>query len=163
MVVINGFEGEKEIPKRMNVTTDGHDELIMDLAREMARVIIDRVSVGIILVKETGVIVFCNQSAEGLFGYTNDEIIGNDFRVLLQHPNQEYINLGFENIIAVSNMDHNKATTFNLEARHKNGTSIPIEINFNEIRVIKRRLYVGTISLCYGSVHHDKKTELFPH
>jgi len=104
--------------------------------------ILDTAIDGIVTTDETGQIESANHATERIFGYRADELIGCDIGILMapeeaSHHHQHtrrYLATGEAQIIGVGR---------EVEARHKNGTPIPIDLAVNEIKLSGKRAFVG--------------------
>ena len=80
---------------------------------------------------EHGVIESFNPAAEKIFGYSADEVIGKNLRVLMPEPaHGEHYIIGSEREVM---------------GQRKDGASIPLALNVSEMRVDGRRLFLGMI------------------
>lgn len=83
----------------------------------------------VITTNEEGKITFANKQVERWFGYSNEELIGQDFQMLIPERFQFGSKTKFEHSIF---------------ARRKNGTEFPVEISYNPVPT-KEGSYVTSI------------------
>lgn len=120
-----------------------HEEI--RLSQSHLQALVDSVLVGIISINEQGVIQEINDTAENLFGYDHDELLGQSVTMLmpLEHAKdhhlyvERYLRTGQKKIIG---------TIRELEGRHKNGHLFPIELTVNEVNVGIHRFFCGVIN-----------------
>lgn len=107
--------------------------------------ILNNVREGIISINEDGSIETFNHSAELIFGYDANELIGKNVSILMhddtasQHDKhlKSYMETGIKHIIGFSR---------ELNACHKDGSNIEIILTVSEARFKDRRVFVGSIS-----------------
>ncbi len=99
---------------------------------------------GIITINSDGLIDSFNPSAERIFGYKADEVIGKNVKVLMPDPYHthhdtylsSYKTTGKKKIIGIGR---------EVAAKHKNGTVFPIELGVSDMEVNGKQMFVGTI------------------
>ena len=97
-----------------------------------------------IIIDEMGIIHSFSAAAEKMFGYAEQEIIGENVSVLMPSPDRErhdgylknYRETGIRKIIGIG-----RVTT----ARHRDGNTFPIELSIGEAWVDGRRVFTGFI------------------
>jgi PAS domain S-box-containing protein len=112
--------------------------------QESLRLILDNVLDGIISINAHGNILSFNQAAERIFGYQKDEVLGRNIRLLmpehyqLKHDDylQRYLKTGEARIIG---------TGQELEARRRDGTLVPIQLNVTEFNLDGERQFIGLV------------------
>jgi len=108
-----------------------HTELTLDQNEAFARSIINHAIEGIITIDINGVIVFINPSAEKIFGYASNEVIGSNISMLIPELcYNDFTNLDIDS----------KFTEKNLEilGRQKNNSNLPIEVTISKFYVGKK-------------------------
>jgi PAS domain S-box-containing protein len=106
--------------------------------------ILDGVVDAIVTINESGSIESWSRSAEQLFGYTAEEILRRNVRMLMPDPHQSahdgyirrYLQTGERRIMGGRR---------EVEALHKDGRRIPVDLGISEMRVGTRRLFIGII------------------
>lgn len=131
------------------------DQITLKEKEEMLSTVLESTLTGVITVDKNGAIQIFNRAASKIFGYTNEEIVGQKFNVLLAKPLRskhnnylkKYLETGVKNIIGVEHVE--------LTAQRKNGETFPIEISVNETKLDNEHLFVASIS----DISRRKKNE----
>ncbi|MDJ0931398.1 PAS domain S-box protein [Breoghania sp.] len=113
-------------------------------SEERAKVIIDSVLDGLILVGEDGTVEEFNPSCERMFGYRADDIIGNNIRRLL--PDE--IARDSDLFIEIYEKQHESGVAGSLretEARTKQGNTLPVEIGIAALSLEGETKFSGII------------------
>ena len=108
------------------------------------RSILATVPDAMVVIDEQGLILSFSAAAERLFGYSEAEVIGENVSMLMPSPDRErhdsyldrYRATGERKIIGIG-----RVTT----ARHREGTTFPIELSVGEARVDGKRIFTGFI------------------
>ncbi len=109
-----------------------------------ARAILSTTVDGIITIDERGCIESFNAAAERIFGYTAEEVIGKNVRVLMPSPYREehdgyienYHRTGRRKIIGIGR---------EIIGQRKNGEIFPMDLAVSEVRLNGRRIYSGIV------------------
>ena len=117
-----------------------------DLASESAllRSILETVPDAMVVIDERGAIQFFSVAAERLFGYTAEEVRGQNVRILMPPPYREqhdgylarYRNTGERRIIGIGRV---------VVGQRKDGTTFPMELSVGEANQAGRRLFTGFV------------------
>jgi two-component system sensor kinase FixL len=121
----------------------------MSTRRRMAessllRAVTETVADGLITIDADGIINSFNLAAERILGYTPDEVIGQNVRMLMPEP---YLS-GHDRYLAnyrQTGLPKMIGKGREVTARRKDGTTLPIEVGIGEMRIGGRRMFVGTI------------------
>jgi len=89
----------------------------------------DTAFAGIVIVDEKGLITDWNTSAEKMFGYTKEEAIGRDLKIIIPKKYTEKHDKGFKKAIVNNKIENNLPRV--TEGLKKDGSLFPIEISFN--------------------------------
>jgi PAS domain S-box-containing protein len=108
------------------------------------RAIVDAAVDGIITIDEQGIIDSTNPAAERIFGYSRDELIGHNVRMLMPLPHRErhdgylanYLHTGERRVLGVGR---------EVVGQRKDGTTFPIDLSLSEIVLNRRRLFTGIV------------------
>ena len=109
---------------------------------EHLRSILATVPDAMVLIGDAGMILSFSAAAEKMFGYAEDEVIGENVSMLMPSPDRErhdgylknYRDTGVRKIIGIG-----RVTT----ARHRDGNTFPIELSVGETWVEGRRIFTG--------------------
>ncbi|HEY0630363.1 MAG TPA: PAS domain S-box protein [Sphingomicrobium sp.] len=108
------------------------------------RSILQTVPDAMIVIDERGHILSFSAAAERMFGYGEDEVLGENVSILMPSPDRErhdgylerYIRTGERRIIGIGRV---------LTARHRDGATFPIELSVGEARIADDRVFTGFI------------------
>ena len=108
------------------------------------RAILEATIDGIITIDERGTILAANRATQRLFGYTVQELIGVNVKVLMPDPYHElhdgyldnYRRTGQRKIIGIGR---------EVVGRRKDGTVFPMDLSISEINVGGRRMFTGLV------------------
>jgi two-component system sensor kinase FixL len=112
---------------------------------EHLRSILDTVPEGMIVIDEHGIIVSFSPTAERLFGYAVEEVIGRNVKMLMPQPDQSrhdsylrrYQETGEKRIIGIGRL---------VTGLRRNGSVFPMELSVGEMRSGERVFYTGFIN-----------------
>ena len=98
----------------------------------------------IIIIDASGTIESLNTATEKLFGYTAQEMVGQNIKMLMPAPYQaehdgylcNYTSTGVKKIIGIGR---------EVEGRRKNGKTFPMELAVSEVQTGGRRLFTGIV------------------
>jgi len=119
------------------------------------RSILATVPDAMVVIDEVGQILSFSTAAEKMFGYAEQDVVGENVSMLMPSPDRErhdqylanYRNTGTRKIIGIG-----RVTT----ARHRNGTTFPIELSIGEASLDGKRIFTGFIH----DISHRQKTEM---
>jgi two-component system, LuxR family, sensor kinase FixL len=108
------------------------------------RSILETVPDAMIVIEERGEILSFSAAAERMFGFSEDEVLGENVSMLMPSPDRErhdgyldrYLRTGERRIIGVGRV---------LTARHRDGATFPIELSVGEARIGDDRVFTGFI------------------
>jgi two-component system, LuxR family, sensor kinase FixL len=104
--------------------------------------IVDEALDGIIVTDGTGTVLSFNRAAATLFGYSADEVIGRNVRMLMPEPYRDDHDTCLSNYLETGEM---KIIGFRrqVEGQRKDGSIFPIELGVASVDQEGRRLFVG--------------------
>jgi two-component system sensor kinase FixL len=122
----------------------GHHATLADSGEALQRTILATVPDALIVIDEAGSILLFSDAARRMFGYENDEVIGQNVKMLMPNPDRDrhddymrhYMDTGEAHIIGIG-----RVTT----ARRRDGSTFPIELAVGESRSDDGRLFTGFI------------------
>jgi two-component system sensor kinase FixL len=108
------------------------------------RSILETIPDAMIVIDERGAILSFSTAAEEMFGYREDEVLGENVSVLMPSPDREqhdryldnYLGTGKRKIIGIGRVTN---------ARHRNGATFPIDLHIGEARIDDERVFTGFI------------------
>jgi len=108
------------------------------------RTIVDNVIDGIITIDERGTVHSANPAAEEIFGYLEEEMIGNNVNMLAAEPYRSahdrylanYMTTNIRKIIGIGR---------EVEGERKNGDHFPMDLAVTEVVIDDQRMFVGII------------------
>jgi PAS domain S-box-containing protein len=127
-----------EVQERQRVVKELQDR------EERYRVVTETATDGIVSIDGSSTILFANNGAARLFGYTREELIGHDLTMLMPEylravhkaSMQRYVETGARHIAW---------TAVALPGLHKNGSELSLELSFGEYRQNGRPIFTGII------------------
>jgi two-component system sensor kinase FixL len=108
------------------------------------RSILETAPDAIVVIDEKGCMLSFSASAERMFGYSEQEVVGENVSMLMPSPDRErhdgylrrYMRTGERRIIGIGRV---------LTARHRDGATFPIELSVGEARINDDRVFTGFI------------------
>ncbi len=99
---------------------------------------------GIISINQIGTIETVNKATERIFGYSSDELVGKNIKMLMPEPYhsehdgylRNYKTTGDKKIIGIGR---------EVFGRRKDGTTFPLDLAVSEVNVAGRTLFTGTV------------------
>ncbi len=120
--------------------------LIGNIEKSEARLkaVVETAVDGIITINDQGTIESFNSAAEHIFGYSLEEVIGQNVKMLMPKPFhgehdtylQNYLRTGKKKVIGIGR---------EVFGRHKDGTKFPLELAVSEVRLAKQRMFSGIV------------------
>jgi len=114
------------------------------LEHERASGILEVAADGILTIDDAGLIEYVNPAISEIFGFDSDELIGQNVKLLMPAPHEEAHDGYLENYRRTREQ---KILGLGREvmARHRDGSSFPIELAVSEVFEGERRTFTGTI------------------
>ena len=106
--------------------------------------ILDKANDGVITIDEKGIIDIYNKASEKIFGYTSDEVLGKNIKMLMPEPvhseHDQYLNhyqkTLKKTIIGVSQ---------EVRGQRKDGTTFSMNLSVSEVYINDRQIFTGII------------------
>ncbi|MBF0382644.1 MAG: PAS domain S-box protein [Magnetococcales bacterium] len=129
----------------MDVTATKKTEAELQHSLIINKTLIEKAAFGIIMVNTEGTIQVFNPAAEELFGYTSQEVLEQNIRILMPEPYHSahdsylanYKKTGKKTLIGI---------TRELPAMMKDGSVFPIELSLREMKIGDEIMFVGLIA-----------------
>jgi len=115
------------------------------LGEDKLRRVIDSALDGMIVIDSSGTVLLYNAACERLFGYSAEEVLGSNVRMLMTQPDRKshdayirnYLRTGEARIIGVGR---------DVTGRRKDGSTVPIRLSVGELRdADDSPLFIGTL------------------
>jgi PAS domain S-box-containing protein len=108
------------------------------------RIIIDNIQNGIVIIAENGAIETLNPSAEMMFGYREEELVGRDFDCLLPKPDQLRVQTYLDSQLGQHKLSF---PDFRPEKKgvKKDGSMFTMDVGVSKINIDNQLLYIATI------------------
>lgn len=128
----------------LDVTDRKLTDLALNDATSYAETVVETAAEAIITISTQGKIESLNGSAETIFGYSKEELIGSNIDVLMPEPFksehdgylQRYLNTGEKRIIGIGR---------EVSGQRKDGTVFPLHLSVSEFATKDERKFVGLI------------------
>jgi sigma-B regulation protein RsbU (phosphoserine phosphatase) len=116
------------------------------LAESEARIraIVETAADGIITIDERGIIDTCNPAVEKMFGYTREEMIGQNVSLLMPCPEREQHD-GYLATYVQTRQPKIIGTGREVRGRRKDGTTFPLDLAVSETRLGDRDFFTGVL------------------
>ena len=114
------------------------------IGRDRLAGILNATADGIITMDELGTVESYNLGTERIFGYTADEVIGQNIKMLMPSPYHEEHD-GYLSRYHRTGEAHILNQEREVEGRRKDGASFPLAIRVRELTGADRKLYIGTV------------------
>lgn len=127
-----------------DITERKQAEMAVRDSEAKLRAIVDSVTDGIVTIDSDARIVFFNKAAEKLFGYSEEEVAGQNVRILMPSPYREehdtymenYRKTGIRKIIGIGR---------EVLGQRKDGGVFPLELAISEVHLEQGRFFTGII------------------
>lgn len=106
--------------------------------------VLNTVLEGLIVIDHTGIIHTFNPAAAKIFGYSPEEVIGKNVKMLMPEPYQS----GHDGYLTNYLTSHNPKVIGigrEVEGRRKNGETFPMDLGVNEMRIDGVLMFAGTV------------------
>lgn len=134
----------------MSIPLSAHPEATPDNLHELRRTgeyyscMVDNLVDGLIVINTSGLIESANPATETIFGYAQDEMVGQNINMLMPEPDhsmhdeyiRRYLATGDAKVIAIGR---------EVLGRKKDGSLIPVDLAVSEVWVDGERRFMGTL------------------
>jgi PAS domain S-box-containing protein len=129
----------QELKERVNTQT-----IKLEMEKSRTHAILDNVVDSIITIDEKGSILSFNPASERIFGYSADEVLGNNIKLLMPEPYRSehdqylinYLTTGIAKVIGLKN---------EVLGLRKDKSQFPIDLAISEVRVGEDRFFTGIV------------------
>ncbi|HKO98798.1 MAG TPA: GAF domain-containing protein [Pyrinomonadaceae bacterium] len=109
---------------------------------ENYRIIAQTASDAIITINEDSTILFVNEAAVKIFGYSSEEMLGSDLTMLMPEYLRHLHKAGLQSYLDTGSK-HISWSAVELPGLHKSGREIPLELSFGEFHSQGQRFFTG--------------------
>jgi len=113
-------------------------------AGEQVRALAEAVEDGVITIDDRGVIVGLNVAANRIFGYSGDELLGENVSTLMPEPHASRHDGYLRRHLAVGKPE-DLTVRRDLQGRRKDGSTFPLRLTVLDVRLPSRRLFTGIL------------------
>jgi diguanylate cyclase (GGDEF)-like protein/PAS domain S-box-containing protein len=124
-----------------------------------ARTVLEHVADGIVTTSEGGLIESFNASAQRLFGYSEDEIVGQPFQLVLAPSHRDGFFYPGYAMWMLPSANEPASQRLESEGARKNGSTFPIELDLSLMQIEDRTLTVFCIRDISGRKAHTDALE----
>ena len=111
---------------------------------EQLRAVFTHALDAILIIDTHGIVQTCNPAVERIFGWTSDEVVGRNVKMLMPAPDHErhdgylssYLGGGAAKIIGIGRV---------VTGRRKDGSSVALELGVSEMRIREQRYFCGIL------------------
>ncbi|MGH9684977.1 MAG: PAS domain S-box protein [Candidatus Acidiferrales bacterium] len=114
-------------------------------SEELYRVVAETAIDAIITIDENSIMRFVNHSAENIFGYSAEEMLGREVTLLMPGSMRQLHRNGLHKYFETGIRARHSWAGLQLPGRHKSGREIPLEISFGEFQRDGRRGFAAII------------------
>lgn len=128
-----------------DIDAQKQSELITSDSLRLQRAILDTMNEGLITTNDRGIIQLCNPSIERIFGYSSQELVGQNIKLLMPDHHSRKHDTYMANYRASDTRFSIMGRTRDLSGKRKNGSVFPLEISVAETEHKGQTLYVAMI------------------
>ncbi len=118
--------------------------------------VLDTAVNGIIVIDDNATVLIYNRACERLFGYTSDEVVGKNVKLLMPEPVASqhdqfilnYLKTGAAKVVGIGR---------EVIARHKDGTEIPIELSVGEAQTESGHQFIGVLKDLRATKEYEER------
>jgi PAS domain S-box-containing protein len=130
---------------RDDITKLRRNEREIQHSQEHLQTLLDHIIDGIITIDEFGVMETVNPAAAWIFGYEEDEMIGENISILMNDPDRSQHDGFLDAYRQTGQARMTKIAARQVLGRRKQGDSVPLEVSIVEMVVGGKRKFIGTM------------------
>jgi len=119
--------------------------------------ILDNLVDGVIAIDGRGRIDSVNPAAERIFGYTQEEMVGESLTLLMPTPHSDHWAGRMEEYMDLGRMRFHEAGAREVAARRRDGSEFPMELTVSEFRSGERNLFIGVVRDLTDRKEHERE------
>jgi len=152
------IQEEDRIDKNMSKVITRQKSLYTKLKNQQvqSKMVLDHIMDSVICINNKGLIQSFNTSAEEIFGYSKNEVIGKNISMLMSGEHKQKHNLYIKNHVK-GKKSHVIGAEREIMAKRKDGSTFPIEIEINEVHTKNRSYFVGLIRNVTERIKSEEK------
>ncbi|MDH5216781.1 MAG: diguanylate cyclase [Gammaproteobacteria bacterium] len=135
------------------------EKIISPITAEVSQTILDNVVDGIISINERGIVLSFNKAAENIFGYSTEEVMGENIKLLMPEETQREHDQYIQNFLETGN-GKIIGKGRQVVAKHKDGTPIYIHLSISQVNADTAPIFVGITRDITADVLIEQKTQL---
>jgi diguanylate cyclase (GGDEF)-like protein/PAS domain S-box-containing protein len=116
----------------------------LELESVMSHKIVEMAAEGIVSIDTKGLILSFNRAAQKIFGYSEQEIIGQNVSVLMPQPHRDSHD-GYISRYLQTGLSHVIGTSRELQGQRKDGTIFPMDLSVSEVKLGDTHLFTGVL------------------
>ncbi len=130
---------------RVDITERKRDERRLQESERHAQAIMDATVDGLAVIDEMGVIERVNRAVISMFGYTSDELVGRNVKMLMAEPFRSRHDLYLARYRETNKARIVGAGGVEVVGERKDGTTFPIDLVIGELMLDGRRRFIGAM------------------
>lgn len=150
-------EKNQELEQAQNKMKESERKAIDALHRLES--VMDAVGEGIITINESGIITMVNNGVLAIWGYTKDEIIGQNIKILMPDHYKSKHQAGMDRFMLTG-----KATILNklvrVEGIRKNGEIFPLELRINQVEIAGQQVFTAALRDLTDQVKQEEQIKV---
>lgn len=116
----------------------------LELESVKSHKIVEMAAEGIVSIDTKGLILSFNRAAQKIFGYSEQEIIGQNVSVLMPQPHRDRHD-GYISRYLQTSLSHVIGTSRELQGQRKDGTTFPMDLSVSEVKLGDTHLFTGVL------------------
>lgn len=117
----------------------------LEESKAKAQAILETTVDGIITINEQGIILTFNKSASRIFGYSEEEVVGQHINILLPDPDKSH-QLFFMEQYQILNKRRVVGPRREFTGKRKDGSVFPMELSVSEAQWNNKKIYTGVVN-----------------